>query len=596
MVEENPWAPENLYATPYEQQLARSREIERAQAAEAGALQQEHGGVWGVANTTANTPDANAVLAQKVSDYEAEQMAADEDAVRQQIGSQAPSPQGYGIAGAAGTVADRRDAAGDSYNEALLAEVQMPSRPNPVRPIREQQAAAYQDLAGQQVEARQSTAMTAAGADLAMADAYESEAGRQAAMLDAQQAAIIREQQRREDAIEGERFIAKQIQDATDKLAKTPDQDRGRYWSSRKWWQKLAWSISAIADGMRGLDPMAGLNSAIEGDLNDQRALYEHRAKNVQALGQQLQDFRSVYADLRSNGLDDVNASDAMRIARLEQSKAMLMAEQLRNGVPLQMAQQHEGILEMQQEINKLGSALQERLATTPFRIGGGRRPLLTGPLRKQVEQMQKRDYDEAHDLRMKGIDVAADTAKQERGAQIDIDKERAKVEAAAGGPPEAAQRRIDVDQAKWLAEKVEPYRNEERLITEYLDQYGNEIPGLAWGLGWQKKLRTDEQIQAKERLKRIVMVRLRRESGAAISESELSNDADAMLEAMDEDDVRNMLTDRLNEARSRIDYFERAPEEQAVERVNRGAAGRRSALPSGGAGLPDVIDYDDGE
>jgi len=577
---DNPWDAEHLYSSEAERQAAYTRQKE----AEVQAFEQDHPGVWGLANTTANLPDAENVLRSQVSDYEAEQMAQEDEAVRQGI---APSPmafaEGSGIASGAArsNAAQLRDQAGQTY--------QAPSAPNPVYPIRQEHAQTYENLAGQQHEAKDLTAQAAIYQQSSEADAYEREAGRQQAQIDGQQAKLIRDQQRREQAMEAERHVFEQIQNASDKLVKTPDQDRGRYWASRKWWQKALWAISAIGDSVRGLDPMAALNSAIEGDIRDQAANYGARKDNLDAARAQLGDVRSLYADLRSTIGDEDTTHDAMRLARYEQAKAMIMAEQLRNGIPLQAALANEGILELDQKINDTTELIRSRLATTPERIGGGTRYVLPAEQRRSLNKRADAEDAHARALQMKGIDVGAGAASQERAGQIDIEKEQAKH--GPGAPKEAAQRRIDVDQAKWLTEKVEPFRNEERMIAKYLETYKDEIPGLVFGLGWQKKLRTDDMIRAKERLKRIVMVRLRRESGAAISEKELSNDADSLLEAMDEDDVRNMLQDRLEEARARIDYFERAPEEQTVERVNRAKGAERAPIASGGSGLPDVFD-----
>jgi len=539
---------------------------------------------WLGLSTDTPEPAPQPELARQVSDYEAEQMAQEDEAVRQGL---SPSPMAF-AEGAGIASGSSRDRAGQLRDEAFET-VQVPSSPNPVHPIRQEHAANYEALAGAQHEAKNQAAQAAIYQQSAEADAYEREAGRQQAQIDAQQAKLVRDQQRRDMAMEAERHVFEQIQNASDKLAKTPDDDRGRYWASRKWWQKFAWAISAIADGMRGLDPMAALNSAIEGDIRDQQSAREARRGELAAATSQLADVRSIYADLRSTIGDEDTTHDAMRLARYEQAKALLMAEQLRNGIPLQAALANEGILELDQKINDTTAAIRERLAVTPERIGGGTRYAKPAEERRALLEQAKAEDTHARALQLKGIDVGADSAKQERAGEIDIAKEQAKH--GPGAPKEAAQRRIDVDQAKWLAEKVEPFRNEERRIVQFQEKYKDEIPGLVWGLGWQKRGRTDEAIQAYERLKRIVMIRLRRESGAAISEKELSNDADAMLEAMDEDDVRNMLDDRLTEARERIDYFERAPEDATVQRVNRAQVGPRAPIASGGSGLPDVFD-----
>lgn len=580
---DNPWAPENLYSSEYERREAISRQLEADRNAERSRLEADHGGVWGVANTTANTPDANAVLAQQVG---ADQAAEDQQ-IEQNLGGGVAMHPGMGIAAGAGGAAQDAFGRADQATDEAFQTYQAPSAPNPVYPIRQEHAAVAQGLMGAQHDAKVATAQATIDAQSAQALSYEAEAGRQQAMIDAQHAKMIRDQQRRDQAIDAERRVFGQIQEASEKLAKAPVGDKKQLYGDMHWIAKIGWAISAIADGMRGLEPMAALDRFLEGRLRDMAANRESLRESLAAQTQQLGHTQSIFNDLRANIGDEDATMDAMRIAQYEQAKAMLMAEQLRNGIPLEAAMQNEGILELDQKINDVSASLRERLAVTPERIGGGTRYVLPSEERRAKLAEAKDERAHGRALQLKGVDVASGAAAQEYAGEADVAKERAK----AGGPPEAAQRRIDVDQAKWLAEKVEPYRNEERLITQFREDYKNGIPGLVFGLGWQKNLRTDEAIQAKERLKRIVMVRLRRESGAAISEKELSNDADALLEAMDEDDVNNMLDDRLAEARSRIDYFERAPEEQAVQRVNRAQAGPRAPIASGGSGLPDVFD-----
>lgn len=521
-------------------------------------------------------------LGRAVSDYEAEMMAQENADIERGVSPMAFA-EGAGIASGASrqSAADLRATADQTY--------QAPSAPNPVRPIREQHAATALDLMGAAHDAKGLTAQAQTYEMDATAQAYEQEAARQSAMIDAQHAKLIRDSQRRDMAIEAERHVFEQIQNASDKLAKTPDDDRGRYWASRKWWQKFAWAISAIADGMRGLDPMAALNSAIEGDIREQQAAREARRGELAAATSQLADVRSIYADLRSSIGDEDATHDAMRIARYEQAKAMLMAEQLRNGIPLQMAMANEGIIELDQKINDTSAALRERLALTPERIGGGTKYVLPADQRARLHKQADAEDAHARALQMKGIDVGAGAATQERAGQIEIEKERAKA-----GQLTEGDKRIAAGERQFVVKETLPYRKEVRLIKQFREGYKNGIPGLVWGLGWQKKLRSDEAIQAYERLKRIVVIKLRRESGANTPDSEIEREAGALLDAMDEDDVNNMLDDRLAEAEDAIDQIERGVSEQTNEDVNRARAAPRAPRAAGGVGLPDVLDYED--
>lgn len=424
----------------------------------------------------------DAELYNAVADHEAQQAAA-EDAQMQQAFAQSQTPQGM-TASRAGQAQANADAA----TGALLATETLPSRPNPVKPILQQHAANYGALSGAQEQAKLNTAHAQAYEMDAGAQAYEQEAARQAAQIDAQQAKLIRDQQRRDQALEAERHVFEQVQNASDKLAKTPDDDRGRYWSSRKWWQKFAWAISAIADGMRGLDPMAALNAAIEGDIRDQQAAREARRGELAAQTSQLQDVRSLYADLRASIGDEDSTHDAMRLARYEQAKALLMAEQLRNGIPLQMALANEGVLELQQKINDTSAQLTARIAATPDRIGGGTRPVLRGPVRGTVEKIRAESSAEARKARETGTEAQFKAEEQARGASYDIAKEEAK--ARASGAAKAGE--ADIELKKKILESSKDWGLVEQMIDDWEQRNTGNIHGTGMPLTGSREQRIE--------------------------------------------------------------------------------------------------------
>ena len=542
-------------------------------------------------------------LARYVANYDA----ADDDAIRRNLGGGgAPVvPSQFDVGQAAGTVADMRGNAGDSYLEPLLATVTMPSRPNPVRPIREQYTGAMlggqptgevdengqpilsTGLLGEGKATNEAAVRAQTGESEAMASAYAQEAARQQAQIDIAEQKALRDNDRRQQYIDDTQAANDLISKSVDRLMKAPDIDPERYWASRTNGQKALWVVSAMLNGLAGLNPTEQLQSVINNDIDAQKANFAQGQARVGAAATKADASRSLYNDVRMAIGDENATAEIIRIARFEQAKAALMAQQIKAGIPVQVAQGNVFMIEMDQKIAEAKANLAERLAVTPRRIGGGTRPLVTGPIRKTLERLQDRDYDEAAKLRMKAIDLGGEAAGAAQKAQTELQK----AEIEAGGKKAETERQHSFEQRKWVTEKVEPFQNELNLIEQFRNDYPNDIPGIAFGM--EPTQITDDQKQAYERLKRIVMVRLRRESGAAISDKELSNDAAAILEAMDEDDVRNMLADREAEARRRIDYFQRAPDEPEVDQVNRSKSGPRAAIASGGAGIPDPVQWD---
>lgn len=428
-----------------------------------------------VLNEQLRADDHDRELAALVAQHDAEQAAAEDEAIRQSL-----TPMGY--AGSVGRRSQEIEAGAIAPGDPLMAEVQMPSRPNPLAPIRRAHGEATMGEGGTLDTLRQAN-VDVVGAEaygqLAMADAYAREAGAQQAQIDAQQAKLVRDEQRRARAIEAQDHVFTQVQDATDRLLKTPEPDQGRYWASRKVYQKVAWAISAIADGMRGLDPMGALNRAIEQDIGIQRANYAQQQGNLEAAQGQLASARSLYADLRQTIGDEDVAANALRIARYEQAKAMVMAEQMRNGVPLTVAQGSAEIAELDQKIADIRLQTQERIAVTPERIGGGRRPLVQGPLRRTLERREEGSLDEARALRAKAVDLGGDAAQQERAGEQALAVERVKSEGAAA----AKHAEGDIEVRKKILENSRDWAAVEQMIDDWEARNTGDVPGT--GLPW---------------------------------------------------------------------------------------------------------------
>lgn len=515
------------------------------------------------------------------------------------------SPSQFDVAGVAGMRGGESDAEAAAIRSALMQGYNAPSAPNPLRPIREEYAGKMLgdgtpvtelDAQGNVVERAsglmgqeefQTQQLHAAQTDeqRAHAGAYAQEAGRQQAQIDAMEYKAQQQQQRRDHAINASQLVQKKVTEAADRLNTAPDIDPNRYWASQSAGRKFAWGLQAGLMGFAGLDPFGALQSAISQDIDAQKANFAQKQAGMGARMDELSGARSVYGDIRQ-AIGDEQATDLMmESARLQQADAALKAMAIKEGIPPMQMANNLFVTQMQQRNAEITKALQEMLATTPERIGGGFRPVVGGFQRKVLEGELGRLDKRGEKMSELALTTGADAAKQERSIRGDIEKEAAK-----GKSPEG--QKLEYTQRHNLTKDIEPFVNEARLIERFQKEYPNEIPGIAWGM--KPTTITDDQKQAYARLKRIVMVRLRRESGAAISDSELERDSEEVLQAMDEDDVRNMLADRLTEAKDRIDYLSRAPDEREVETVNRAKVAPRAPIADGGAGLPDVTSWDE--
>jgi hypothetical protein len=474
------------------EQLSQKNKRERDRAASAKARQEAEmaagmsvspGGPYAVPGSLADVPTKIRVDTRLARQIEADEAAAEAD-IPQRLtrGSYSGS-----LLGAAAGVRGE----GDRLYDELTATVTSPSRPNPKRPIRE---AATDKMLGTRtgevdqygnairsggVLERQQQAeedIGAAKVDIAAVTAaeYGAEAGRQQAQLDADDARLARDQLRRERMLEGQQAAYAQIQKMTDAMLATPEVDAGRYWASRKGYQKVAWALSAIADGIRGLDPMAQLNRAIEMDINEQKANIGLSKEKVGIAGSMLGSGSALFSELRASLGDDNLAADAMRIARIDEFKTRLIAMQQRAGVPLEVASASKEVAALEERRAQVVQAFNEKLASTPLRIGGGTRPVLTGPIRATKEKELARLRGRSDATEMKGYDVQAKALADE-----------ARIAGTAKVGKETAAQRLDLEAGTFVARETKLANGVKNMIEELKTDYApSGVPGMVYGIG----------------------------------------------------------------------------------------------------------------
>lgn len=382
------------------------------------------------------------------------------------------------------------DARADDLWAALNATVDVPSSPNPMRPIREGyvdamagQRTGEVDQYGNPIRAGgiledQERATAEAGAAEAtglahQASAYDEEYARQQAILAAEDARLARDSQRRDRLRMLEEDTFKRVQDAADTMARTPDVDAGRYWASRKTWQKAFWALNVMARGFLGLDPMSALNAAIDQDIEEQRANIGLRKEKVGVAGSVLQEARGLFADLRASIADESVAEDAMRIARLKEFETRLMAIKMRDGVSQSIAATTQAVLQLRERRKALELSMAEKLASTPAMVGGGKRLAITGPLRASYEKELDRMRDRGTALEMKGIDIASDDENARR-----------KVKVEEGASERIRKQALSQQAGEFMAKQTEKAAGLLDQVQRFKEKYRTDVPGLVYGIG----------------------------------------------------------------------------------------------------------------
>jgi len=459
---------------------------------------------------------------------------------------------------------------------------------------------ANRGLIGQEEYQTQDLHAAQIGEQMAHANAYAQEAGRQQARIDVMEQKALRDAQRQQDAIKASQLVMSKVSEAADRLNESPDIDPNRYWASQSAGRKAGWAISAGLLGFAGLNPFGALQQAISNDIDAQKANFAQKQAGFAARQGELDSSRSVYQDIRT-AIGDEQATDLMmEQARLAQAETAFKAMAVKEGIPPAIAANNLFLTQLQQRNAEITKTLGEMMAKTPERIGGGWKPLLRGPQRT----IAMKEYERAA-----GRADAFDTLAITQGGAAAHDAAAIEAERVKAGVKSEETSKLEYQQRKDYVKDTAPLVEEIRQIKKYKEDYANDIPGFG-ELGWLGRAdMTDAQQSAYRRLVRIVLLRLRPESGAAISDSEIERESGGMiggeknekasmiaeakesLRNMDEADVRAMLDERLEEAQSRLDYFGRPQDEPEVERVHRGRIAPRAAI-SGGGGVhqPDVV------
>lgn len=411
----------------------------------------------------------------------------DEQAIRRGLG---PGPMDF--AGAAGVASGAAGERGNAYVDALLAQERAPSRPNPLRPIRERYAGRMGELTGIEEEQTAMLGDAQLSEQSMYAQAYEQEAGRQLAQLEVAEAKARRDAARQQAAVSASQLVLAKVSEASDRLNEMPDVDPQRYWKSQSAGRKFLWSIQAALAGFAGLDPFGALNSAIREDIDAQKATFAQRQAGVDARMNELGAYRGVYSDLRQAIVDEQATDLAMEQARLNQAGAAFKAMAIRQGIPVMALQNNIFLTQLQQRNAEIAKTLEELVVRTPERIGGGVRPVLRGPIRKTVERLADRELDEAADLRKLGITTGAGAATQERAIQADLEKERLK-----GGKQDIQEKRLAITQQNELEKATRDQRDAMAIIDNLLElsrSVGGGQPGKFGPLNMPDVLASDEQ------------------------------------------------------------------------------------------------------
>lgn len=525
-----------------------------------------------------------AALANAVKAYEDEQ-----DAIIQQ---KLRPPSQFDIASGAGMLAGQQDTRGDAWLEQLMATVNSPSSPNPLKPIREQYAGTMGNLLeGQQTNYEQLHDAQVVEAE-AHANAYQQEAARQQAAIDVQEQKAIRDVERRNEALQKSQMVMTKVSAAADRLNESPDIDPNRYWASQSAGRKFGWGISAALLGFAGLNPTGALSEAISRDIDAQKANYAQKQAGFGARMEELGASRSVYQDLRE-AIGDEQATDmAMESARLAQAETAFKAMAAKEGIPVQVAEQNVFLNEWRQRRAELERGLAELVATTPSRVGGGSRPLLS-PLQQKVALAELKDSrGEGNDLRKLAIQQGGQAASDQLKHEADM----AKIDAEGGKKD-----RVNYENRRMIAKETAVPNRIRELAADILKDIaanGGDVPGVGSvyipGLGAPKHQLTRAARDIRRKLDMLGEYDITNLTGA-VSSPEQQKVIKAFLDG-DESAITSGVTEIQRAMDVLVNTIEGADPEAAADirhHTKKGMAGWRGARVDAPVGSSSAVEED---
>lgn len=573
-------------------------------------------GMPGAAPSPISADSERLILAQRRADDRREQLAqmvsTDDAAEDEQIvrglgggGGDRGEPTAFDVAGVAGTGSAVHGARGDQIEAALLAGRYVPGRRNPLAPIRR----GYQGdmlggqptgeidedgnpilsvgLAGEEKAGNEQLVQAQVQEQRAYAEHYAAEEGRLQARADQVQFQSQRQSEQRQAQIAASQTIMKKVSDAADRLNEAPDIDPNRYWASQSAGRKFAWALQAGFSALGGLDPFGALQSAINKDIDAQKASFAQKQAGFAARMDELGASRSIYQDIRESIGDEQVADQVMEMARLEQSKAGFAKIASQQGVSLAQAQGNVFLNQIDQRIAELRQSIGSVVATTPERIGGGWRPNVAGPRRKVLEQRLKFERERQGKTEDLAITEGGRAATAQTEARGRVEAERVKQEGEAS-TAELQKFATQTDKAGQVID----------LIDQFIDDYGDsDIPGRGASSVVDYWMRPNERATAKAKLSIITDAIGRLQSQGAVTPDEEARFSEWLSAGVGDKQLLSNLRNAQELAKTLIARQERALSDRGRTRYRRteqvpdfeadltGARGRLNA-PAGSRGV----------
>lgn len=377
-----------------------------------------------------------------------------------------------------------------------------------------------------------------------------------------QQGLAAKEQTRQEALDESQSAVqeaSRLVTQASEKLARVPGVEPGRYWASRTAGQKFGAIMLAIVRGMMGHENMTShIQDAINEDIMAQK---EQIAAAERQYGTRIGAFESQLTlanEVRSQVDDERTADKILELARWKQAETELQHWMSKGMTAQAQASAGEHMAQIKQKQADLSMQLAQAAQNNPRMFTRVRRTLpadVRSDLRERARAMEE------HAL-------GALSEQQKQAGRMQIEGERARQKAIADEAKKMRGEGGIVRQAQWFAEKAGTAEGVLRQIDSILAM--EDIPGVhALGSDFWA---TEEGRRMKASIDSIKEQFGRLQSQGVISPVEREDFDDMILRAVQFPVVggENRLRINLEELRkgvaSKVESFERAIEPEARE------------------------------
>lgn len=366
---------------------------------------------------------------------------------------------------------------------------------------------------------------------------------------------------------------AQAIDNATDEFRRVAKYSPEKAWADKTAGQKFRIRLAAFGAGLRGGDPSDVFNDVLQREMTAHRQMRSDASADLMATRDNMSNALQKTQQMLQLTNDERVQEALLKKAALMKMKAQMEATEAQFGTRLAEDKWAEARNKWDQMYNQADLELKIAADTMP-------RGRYTGGGYLMGKEERKYEIGRANALR----DAGQQAYKDQSGIQRDLVKgemNRATTTAVQDRKEQFAQR-------KWLAENTDDIRAELDAIADVRRKWGEDIPGVHA----LSRITPDfitrqfaDNREAREDLKRPIMIRLRRESGAGVPPDELEREAGNIIDAMSEEDVWSDLERRETEARRRLNYLQRAPDMDAQEQYLGRPVDSPTPLATGGTG-----------